>query len=59
MGLAKPTEQNGAETVNDDKNISVSVVRRRKITITTVSTIPTRGRLSTASSKMTLLVSNE
>ncbi len=54
MGLAEPTEQNGSEEVNDDKDIKVSAVRGKKITITTVSTILTGGKLLTASSKVTL-----
>ena len=57
MGLAEPTEQSGAEEVDDDEDVRVSAVRGRKITTTTASTIPAGGRLSTASTKMTLPVS--
>ncbi len=55
MGLAEPTEQiSGSEEVDDDKDIRVLVVRDRKITIITASTIPASGKLSMASFKVTL-----
>ncbi len=54
MGLAEPTERGGSEEVDDDKDVRVSAVRGRKITTTTASAIPTSGKLSTASFKVTL-----
>ncbi len=55
MGLAEPVKQSGSKEVNDDRNIRVSAVRKRKITTTIASAIPMSGKLSTASTKVTLL----
>lgn len=52
MSLAKSTKQNSSEEVNENKDIRVSVIRSRKITITTLSAIPAGGKLSTASAKI-------
>ncbi len=55
MGLAELTKQGGSEEVDYDKDVRVLVVKGRKITTTTTSEIPASGKLSTASSMMTLL----
>lgn len=55
MSLAKSTKQNSSEEVNKNKDIRVSVIRGRKITITTTSAILAGGKLSTASAKITSL----
>ncbi len=54
MGLAEPTKQSGSEEVDDDEDVRVSAVRDRKITTTIASAILVGGKLSTASSKVTL-----
>ncbi len=55
MGLAEPTEESSSEEVDDDEDVRVSTVRGRKITTTIANAIPAGGKLSTASSKVTLL----
>ncbi len=55
IGLLEYTKQNGSEEVDDDKDVRVSVVRGRKITITTISVILVGGKLLMKSTKMTLL----
>lgn len=54
MGLAKFTEYNGSKKVDNNKDVRVSVVRGRKIPITTTSVIFVGGKLSAALTKMTL-----
>lgn len=54
MSLAEPIEQSGNKKVDDDEDVRVLAVRGRKITTTTISTIPTGGKLSTTSMKITL-----
>ncbi len=54
MGLAELTEQNDSEEVDDDEDVRLLAVRGRKITITTASAIPASGKLSIASTKVTL-----
>ncbi len=55
MGLAEPTKRGGSEEVDNDKDIRVSEVKDRKITTTTASAILAARKLSTTSSKVTLL----
>lgn len=43
MGLTKPTEQTGSEEVDNDKDVRVSMVRNRKITITNTSIVLAGG----------------
>ena len=57
MGLTEPTEQSGAEKVDDNKNVRILAVRGRKIITTTASAILVGGKLLTISTKMTLPVS--
>lgn len=45
MGLAKPTEQNNNEEVDDNEDIRVSVIKGRKINTTIASIIPVGGKL--------------
>lgn len=47
MGLAKLTEQNGGQKVNDNEDIRVSVVKNWKIMITTRNTILAARKLLT------------
>ena len=54
MILAEPIEQSDNKKVNDNKDVKVLVVKSRKITITTVSTIFVDRKLSTALIKVTL-----
>ena len=55
MGLTEPTEQSDSKEVNDNEDVKVSAVRGRKIIITIVSVIPAARKLSTTSTKETLL----
>ncbi len=54
MGLAEPTEQGGSEEVDNNEDVRVLAVRGWKITTTIASAIPADGKMSTASSKVTL-----
>lgn len=55
MGLAKATEQNSSEEVDDNKDIKVLTIRSRKITITTVITVSASRKLSIVLTKIILL----
>ena len=55
MSLAEPIKQNGSEEVDNDKDVRVSVVRGKKITITTACAILAGGKQLTRSIKVTLL----
>ena len=54
MSLTEPKEQSGNEKIDNNKDIRVSAVRGRKITITTISVILASRKLSITSIKMTL-----
>ena len=51
----EPQEWNSSEKVNNDKNIRVSIVKSMKFIITTTSIISASKKLSTVSTKVTLL----
>ena len=55
MSLLQLIELNSNKEVNDNKDVKVSAVKDRKISITTTSVIPTKRKLSIALIKMTLL----
>ena len=55
IGLAEPIKQNSSKKVNDNKYIKVSMLRRRKITITTVCIILAERKLSIITTKITFL----
>ena len=54
MGLAKLTEQNDSEEVDDNKNIKRSAIKNRKISITTTNVIPVSRKQLIAWIKVTL-----
>ena len=55
MSLVEPTKQSGSKVVNNNKDVQISVVKDRKIIITTTSTILASRKLLTVSTKVTLL----
>ena len=54
MSLAEPTKQSDSEEIDNNKDIRISIVRGRKIIITTASAIFVGGKLLMASTKKTL-----
>ena len=54
INLIKPTKQSSNEEVNDNKDVEVSIVKGKKIIITTISAIFADGKLSTTSTKIAL-----
>lgn len=55
MGQAKLIEQNGSKKVNNNKDLRVSAIKSKKITITTASIIFAGKKLLMISIKVTLL----
>ena len=54
MSLAELAKQSGGKKVNDNKDVKISVVKRRKITTTIASAKPISGKLPPTSTKMSL-----
>lgn len=50
----EPIKQSNSEEFNDKKDIKVSAIKNRKITITIISIIPAGRKLLMVSRKMTL-----
>lgn len=55
MSLAELIEQSSSKRVNDNKDVRISVVKGKKITITTISVIFAGGKLLTILTKVTML----
>lgn len=54
MSLMEPIKQSSSDEVNENKDVKISIVKSKKITITIINTISAGIKLLTVSTNMTL-----